>query len=212
MRYVITSCRRSSRPGRSCHAPLKSRNALRSKRRWPCRRRWRTDASRCRKAGAPHSPISRQLSSGCTTARTRPRACVPLPKSATLGLSGDERRVDRPREGRHRTSFADPSTAQINGGRCLMKFKSRITEMLGIDYPILQGGMRWAARAELAAAVGEAGGMGFISAPTATTPHAPGAGVDLAKALNQPPFGVNITLFGANTRLDFVGYYDTIID
>jgi len=38
-----------------------------------------------------------------------------------------------------------------------MKFKSRITELLGIDYPILQGGMRWAARAELAAAVGEAG-------------------------------------------------------
>jgi Nitronate monooxygenase len=45
-----------------------------------------------------------------------------------------------------------------------MRFRTRITELLGIDYPILQGGMRWAARAELAAAVGEAGGMGFISA------------------------------------------------
>ena len=42
-----------------------------------------------------------------------------------------------------------------------MAFRTRITELLGIDYPIVQGGMRWAARAELAAAVGNAGGIGF---------------------------------------------------
>jgi NAD(P)H-dependent flavin oxidoreductase YrpB (nitropropane dioxygenase family) len=52
----------------------------------------------------------------------------------------------------------------IYGSEKGMRFRTRITELLGIDYPILQGGMRWAARAELAAAVGEAGGMGFISA------------------------------------------------
>ena len=43
---------------------------------------------------------------------------------------------------------------------------NRITELLGIEYPIIQGGMRWVARAELAAAVGNAGGLGFISAHT----------------------------------------------
>ena len=50
-------------------------------------------------------------------------------------------------------------------------FDTRITRLLGIDYPIVQGGMRWAARAELAAAVGNAGGIGFISAHTQPTPE-----------------------------------------
>ncbi|MBB5447506.1 NAD(P)H-dependent flavin oxidoreductase YrpB (nitropropane dioxygenase family) [Paraburkholderia sp. WSM4177] len=43
-------------------------------------------------------------------------------------------------------------------------YVNRITELLGIQYPIIQGGMRWVARAELAAAVGNSGGLGFISA------------------------------------------------
>lgn len=42
--------------------------------------------------------------------------------------------------------------------------KTRLTEMLGIRYPIIQGGMQWIARAELAAAVSEAGGLGIITA------------------------------------------------
>jgi len=93
-----------------------------------------------------------------------------------------------------------------------MKFKSRITELLGIDYPILQGGMRWAARAELAAAVGEAGGMGFISAHTQATPQALGVEIDRARALSKRPFGVNMTLLAANTGLDYAGYAATIIE
>ena len=47
-----------------------------------------------------------------------------------------------------------------------MSFRTRVTELLGIPYPIMQGGMRWAARAELAAAVSNAGGLGTISAHT----------------------------------------------
>jgi nitronate monooxygenase len=47
--------------------------------------------------------------------------------------------------------------------------QTRITQLLGIRYPILQGGMRFASRAELAAAVGNAGGLGFISAHTQPT-------------------------------------------
>ncbi|MBI5115251.1 nitronate monooxygenase, partial [Candidatus Poribacteria bacterium] len=43
-------------------------------------------------------------------------------------------------------------------------FKTRITEMLGIEYPILAGGMQWLSRAEFVSAVSEAGGLGFITA------------------------------------------------
>ena len=93
-----------------------------------------------------------------------------------------------------------------------MKFKSRITELLGIDYPILQGGMRWAARAELAAAVGEAGGMGFISAHTQPTPQALAAEIDRARSLSRRPIGVNMTLLAANTGLDYAGYAAAIIE
>ncbi|MDH6167616.1 NAD(P)H-dependent flavin oxidoreductase YrpB (nitropropane dioxygenase family) [Variovorax boronicumulans] len=48
--------------------------------------------------------------------------------------------------------------------------KTRITELLGIRYPIVQGGMQWVGRAELAAAVSNAGGLGIVTALTQPTP------------------------------------------
>lgn len=93
-----------------------------------------------------------------------------------------------------------------------MSFKTRITELLGIDYPIVQGGMRWAARAELAAAVGNAGGMGFISAHTQPTPAALAQEMQRVRSLTNKPFGVNLTLLPANTGLDYDGYVAAIID
>ena len=93
-----------------------------------------------------------------------------------------------------------------------MKFDTRITRLLGIDYPILQGGMRWAARAELAAAVGKAGGMGFISAHTQPTPAKLADEIDRVRALCDRPFGVNLTLLAANSGLDYDGYAATIIE
>ena len=44
------------------------------------------------------------------------------------------------------------------------KFKTKITELLGIEHPIICGGMQWISRAEIVAAVGNAGGIGFITA------------------------------------------------
>lgn len=71
--------------------------------------------------------------------------------------------------------------------------KSQICEMLGIKYPIFQGGMAWVSDAKLAAAVSEAGGLGIIAAG-----GAPAAWVreqiQAAKKLTQKPFGVNIML------------------
>jgi len=72
-------------------------------------------------------------------------------------------------------------------------FKTRVCELLGIEYPILQGGMAWVATAELAAAVSEAGGLGIIGAG-----GMPGEilreEIRKARSLTDKPFGVNIML------------------
>ncbi len=91
-------------------------------------------------------------------------------------------------------------------------FRTRITELLGIDYPILQGGMRWAARAELAAAVANAGGIGFISAHTQATAKDLASEIHRARALTPAAVGVNLTLLAANTGLDYDGYVAAIVD
>ena len=71
--------------------------------------------------------------------------------------------------------------------------KTKLTELLGIEYPVIQGGMAWIADAKLAAAVSEAGGLGLIGAA-----NAPGEVVENwireAKTLTKKPFGVNIML------------------
>ena len=74
-----------------------------------------------------------------------------------------------------------------------MAIKTRITEMLGIRYPIIQGGMAWVSTAELAAAVSEAGGLGIIGTGHAT-PDWVREQVRLARSLTGKPFGVNVML------------------
>lgn len=71
--------------------------------------------------------------------------------------------------------------------------KTRITELLGIEYPIIQGGMAWVATHQLAAAVSEAGGLGIIGAGGAPAAHVREE-IQKAKALTDKPFGVNIML------------------
>ena len=93
-----------------------------------------------------------------------------------------------------------------------MKFSTRITQLLGIDYPIIQGGMRWAARAELAAAVGNAGGIGFISAHTQPTAADLAREIRRVRELTDKPFGVNLTLLPANTGIDYEGYVRVIVE
>ena len=71
--------------------------------------------------------------------------------------------------------------------------KTRITEILGIEYPIIQGGMAWVATYELAAAVSEAGGLGIIGAGGAPASFVREQ-IQKAKALTDKPFGVNVML------------------
>lgn len=77
--------------------------------------------------------------------------------------------------------------------------KSRICEILGIKYPIFQGGMAWVADAELAAAVSNAGGLGLISAINAGT-EAVRNEIRKCKTLTDKPFGVNIMLQAPNAE------------
>jgi nitronate monooxygenase len=73
-------------------------------------------------------------------------------------------------------------------------FKTRITEMLGIQHPILQGGMQWLAKAELVAAVSNAGGLGFITAVSFSTPDELRAEIRKTRGITDKPFGVNISM------------------
>lgn len=75
--------------------------------------------------------------------------------------------------------------------------KSRICQMLGIEYPVFQGGMAWVADASLAAAVSNAGGLGLISSINAGT-EAVRAEIRKCKELTNKPFGVNIMLQAPN--------------
>ena len=71
--------------------------------------------------------------------------------------------------------------------------KTKICELLDIEYPIFQGGMAWIADADLAAAVSNAGGLGIISAMNADAAWLKGQ-IDKARTLTSKPFGVNIML------------------
>ena len=75
--------------------------------------------------------------------------------------------------------------------------RSRICDMLGIQYPVFQGGMAWVADASLAAAVSNAGGLGLISSINAGT-DAVRAEIRKCKELTDKPFGVNIMLQAPN--------------
>lgn len=75
--------------------------------------------------------------------------------------------------------------------------KTRITELLGIEYPVIQGGMAWVAEHHLAAAVANAGGLGLIGAASAP-PEVVREQIREAKKLTDKPFGVNVMLMNPN--------------
>ena len=74
---------------------------------------------------------------------------------------------------------------------------TRITDMLGIKYPVIQGGMAWVAEHHLAAAVSNAGGLGLIGAASAP-PEVVREEIRKTKALTDKPFGVNVMLMNPN--------------
>ena len=93
-----------------------------------------------------------------------------------------------------------------------MKIRTRITDLLGIDYPIVQGGMMWVGRAELAAAVSNAGGLGIITGLTFPTPDDLRREIARCRTLTDKPFAVNLTILPAVKPPPYAEYRQAIID
>ncbi len=91
-------------------------------------------------------------------------------------------------------------------------FETRITKLLGIKYPIIQGGMVRLSRAELAAAVSNAGGLGIITSAQFATKGELRNELRKAKSLTDKPFGVNISLSPATRPVNTEEYIDVVID
>lgn len=90
--------------------------------------------------------------------------------------------------------------------------RTRITDMLGIRYPIVQGGMHFVGLAELASAVSNAGGLGILTALTQPSPAALADEIARCRGMTDKPFGVNLTFLPARTPPDYPGYVRSIID
>ena len=90
--------------------------------------------------------------------------------------------------------------------------KTRITELFGIQHPIVQGGMHFVGLAEMAAAVSNAGGLGIITGLTQRTPELLAAEIARCKTMTDKPFGVNLTFLPSVTPPDYPGYVKAIID
>ncbi|MBK8972327.1 MAG: nitronate monooxygenase [Hahellaceae bacterium] len=90
--------------------------------------------------------------------------------------------------------------------------KTRITELLGVERPIVQGGMQRVGVAELASAVSNAGGFGILTALTQPSPEALKEEISRCRQMTDKPFGVNITVFPTMNSPDYVGYARACID
>jgi len=90
--------------------------------------------------------------------------------------------------------------------------KTRITEMLGIEHPIIQGGMHYVGFAELAAAVSNAGGLGIITGLTQRTPELLAKEIARCREMTDKPFGVNLTFLPAFSKPPYPEYIRAIIE
>jgi nitronate monooxygenase len=90
--------------------------------------------------------------------------------------------------------------------------KTRITELFGIERPIVQGGLMWIARAELAAAVGNAGGIGFMTALTFEDAEDLRAEIRKCREMTDKPFGINLTFLPSLRTIDYPAYIKVCIE
>ena len=93
-----------------------------------------------------------------------------------------------------------------------MAFKTRITQLLGIEHPIVQGGMQWVGTAEMASAVSNAGGLGILTALTQPSAQAMADEIARCRTMTDKPFGVNITVFPTINPPDYKAYAQAVLD
>lgn len=89
--------------------------------------------------------------------------------------------------------------------------RTRLSAMLGVDYPIIQGGMQWVGRAELASAVSNAGGLGILTGLTQPDPEALSREIARCREMTDRPFGVNITLLPTIKPVPYDEYADAVV-
>jgi nitronate monooxygenase len=90
--------------------------------------------------------------------------------------------------------------------------KTRITELLGIEHPIIQGGMHFVGFAELAAAVSNAGGLGIVTGLTQKTPELLAREIARCREMTDKPFGVNLTFLPAFSKPPYPEYIRAIVE
>lgn len=90
--------------------------------------------------------------------------------------------------------------------------RTRITEMLGIEHPIVQGGMQWVGLADLASAVSNAGGLGILTGLTQPTPEALQKEIARCREMTDKPFAVNLTILPTIKPVPYEAYAQAIVD
>ena len=90
--------------------------------------------------------------------------------------------------------------------------KTKITEMFGIEHPVIQGGMHYVGFAEMASAVANAGGLGIITGLTQKTPDDLAKEIAKCHEMTDKPFGVNLTFFPGFQEPDYPGYIKAIVE
>ncbi|MEW2502610.1 NAD(P)H-dependent flavin oxidoreductase [Amycolatopsis sp. CA-161197] len=88
--------------------------------------------------------------------------------------------------------------------------RTRFCEVFGVEHPIVQGGMQWVGRAELVAAVANAGALGFLTALTQPTPEDLAKEIVRCRELTDKPFGVNLTILPSINPPPYAEYRDVI--
>jgi nitronate monooxygenase len=93
-----------------------------------------------------------------------------------------------------------------------MALKTKFTETFGVEHPIAQGGMQWVGRAELVAAVANAGALGFLTALTQPTPADLAREIDRTREMTDKPFGVNLTILPSINPPPYDEYRQVIVE
>ncbi len=92
------------------------------------------------------------------------------------------------------------------------KIRTALTEMFGVEHPIVQGGMMWVSTPPLVAAVANAGAFGFLTALTFETPEGLADAIDETRRLTDRPFGVNLTFLPTLKPIGYEGFIEVIVD
>ena len=90
--------------------------------------------------------------------------------------------------------------------------RTRVTESLGIEFPIVQGGMQWVGMAEMASAVSNAGGLGILTGLTQPSPAELVNEIERCRSMTAKPFAVNLTILPTIKPIPYQDYAQAIVD